>query len=145
MVRKTPRTCVRVPRKDADRQSLIKRLDKLTSLYVRQNGADRQGFNVCYTCGARHHWKDLDCGHYIKRRYLHTRWDLSNVRPQCRNCNRTLGGNYKIYEPKIIKELGQDNVQKLWDKAYNTSKIPTTVLEGLAEDLKKKVDSMGKR
>lgn len=130
---------VKKPRKsnDNERQRLIKELDRVTSVYVRQRGMDKNGFNRCYTCGGLYHWKELDCGHYIKRRYLHTRWDLDNVRPQCWYCNRTLGGNYGVYEAKIADELGKDNVQKLWDKAYRMDKIPTTTLREMLENLKK--------
>lgn len=127
---KTKKVVVRRRSSDSsERQRLIKELDRVTSLYVRQKGMDKNGFNYCYTCGGRYHWKSLDCGHYIKRRYLHTRWDLDNVRPQCQNCNRTLGGNYGVYEKKIANELGKDNVLKLWDKAYDTSKISAVELE----------------
>lgn len=126
----------------SERQRLIKQLDTLTSLYIRQKGIDRNGFNTCYTCGARYHWKEMDCGHYIKRRYLHTRWNLTNVLVQCVICNRTLGGNYKVYEPKIRAELGTDEVQKLWDLAYKTDKISTIELEQMIEDMKIKLKEL---
>lgn len=81
---KSIRKSKKVLKKDTlNRQSIISQLDKYTSIYIRQRGMDKNGYNTCYTCGARYHWKDMDCGHYIKRRYLHTRWDLNNLRPQC--------------------------------------------------------------
>ncbi len=125
-----------------NRQAIIKKLDKLTSLYVRQKGMDKNGYNTCYTCGARYHWKDMDCGHYIKRRYLHTRWDLNNVRVQCQFCNRTLNGNYAVYEPKIKRELGVDEVQKMWDKAYDTSKISTILLYMMVDEMEKRLKNL---
>lgn len=118
------------------RQNLIKELDHLTSLYVRQKNADKYGMNICYTCGRKFFWKDLDCGHYIKRRFLNTRWDLDNLRPQCQYCNRNLGGNYRIYENKIANELGQEAVMKLWDKAYSQQKILDVELEQMIIEMK---------
>ena len=66
-----------------DRRKLIKRLDTLVSQYVRYKDSDRYGKVSCYTCGARYHWKDVDCGHFISRKYQGTRWDLQNLRVQC--------------------------------------------------------------
>lgn len=57
----------------------------------------------------------------------------------CRICNRTLGGNYKVYEPKISCELGQDTVLKMWDEAYRTDKIPTITLEKMLVEIKRKI------
>ena len=128
-----------------DRQRLINELDTAVSLYVRQKGADKHGFNYCYTCGGKYHWKDMDCGHYIKRRYLQTRWDLNNVRPQCRACNRLKNGNYRVYEPRLCQELGTDFVQKMWDRALKAEKISTPMLSIMLEDIKKKYKNLQKQ
>lgn len=127
-----------------ERQKLIKELDKAVSLYVRQKGMDKFGYNTCYTCGARLPWRQLDCGHYIKRRYLQTRWELNNVRPQCQICNRNLNGNYKVYEPKIRQELGTDFVQKMWDKALSGEKISTPMLEVILQKIQEKYKNLQK-
>ena len=139
---KSPVKRVKTASNSYERQKLIKDLDKYVSLFIRTKNADKRGFNTCYTCGARYHWKDLDCGHYIKRRYLQTRWDLNNVRPQCRNCNRILNGNYKVYEPKIKAELGADNVLKMWDKALKNDKISTPMLSIMLEEIKEKYKNL---
>lgn len=135
---KARRTIKKVSSTDLSyRRKIIAELDRITSIVVRQRGCDRNGYNTCYTCGAKYHWKDLDCGHYIKRGYMQTRWELANLRPQCRHCNRILSGNYSIYERKIRQELGTDEVQKLWDRAYKTDKISTIELELLLTKMKK--------
>lgn len=41
----------------------------------------------CWTCGETKHWKQVDAGHYISRRHKSVRWDLRNIRPQCKICN----------------------------------------------------------
>lgn len=128
-----------------ERRKVIKDLDTVVSEICRRYGADKNGYNTCYTCGARYHWKDMDCGHYIKRRFLNTRWDFKNVNPQCRYCNRTLGGNYGVYEPKIKKELGEDEVLKMWDRAYSNSKLSTTALKIMLETYKKMLKSLDKK
>ena len=111
------------------RKKLIKELDKYTSLLCRWRYANSEGLVRCFTCGRIMPVWDCQCGHYISRRYQATRWNQNNVRPQGRCCNIYKGGNYEVYEPKIKAELGVDNVQKLWDKAYSQRKIPTYELE----------------
>ena len=53
------------------------------------------------------------------------------------NCNCYRNGNYSVYEPKIKRELGVDEVQKLWDKAYSRVKIPTYELDEKLKQIKK--------
>ena len=53
------------------------------------------------------------------------------------NCNRYKNGNYAVYEPKIKAELGVDEVQKLWDKAYDKTKISTIELAEMLTQIKK--------
>ena len=119
------------------RRKLIKELDKYTSLICRLGASDKFGAATCYTCGKSDIWKNFDCGHYIKRSYQYTRWLQANVRPQCVACNRYKNGNYLVYEPKIKAELGEDEVLKLWDKAYDKRKIPTYELEEMLVKIKR--------
>lgn len=116
-----------------DRKALIHDLDKIVSEMVRKKGA-KDGINTCYTCGRRLHWKNLDCGHYISRRYIGTRFDFENMRPQCRVCNRELHGNLETYDKKLRKELGNEKVNELWLKALNEHPM-TVELEELLEKL----------
>lgn len=68
--------------------SQLKKLaDKLCSEYTRRKGASFDGFNYCYTCGVRKHWKELQAGHYISRVYTNTRYYEPNLKPQCYSCN----------------------------------------------------------
>lgn len=141
---RSPTRAVKRQSGGSNRQKLIRELDRVTSLYVRSKDADRFGFNYCYTCGGKYQWKLMDCGHYIKRRYLHTRWDLDNVHVQCQVCNRNLGGNYGVYERKMKAQYGADGVLKLWDKAYRKDKIPTVTLEIMLAEMKQKLKSLKK-
>lgn len=99
-----------------DRKALVRELDAKVSNIVRKRGS-RNGMNQCYTCGRIMPWKQLDCGHYISRRYVATRFDFDNMRPQCIVCNRELGGNLKTYDKRLRLELGNEKVDELWRKA----------------------------
>lgn len=65
----------------------IHELDFWFSRFVRTLYTDHRGIVNCCTCGSPSHWTKMDCGHFIKRRYLNTRWDVRNAGPQCRTCN----------------------------------------------------------
>ena len=84
----------------------------------------------------------MDNAHWIKRGYFGTRWEEDNCRVCCRNCNRTLNGNYEVYTPKIKRELGPEKVARLehLNKVY--TKIPNVELERLIALYKVKVNNL---
>ena len=91
-----------------------KKLDKLFSEYIRRKDADENGYNHCYTCGARHHWKTLQNGHYIRRSAgLSVYFLEENCRPQCFACNIWKQGATDEYALRLQKECGDDILQKL--------------------------------
>lgn len=69
------------------------KLDKAFSELVRLTHADDNGIVTCIDgCGKSGHWKEFDCGHFVHRDKLPTRWDLDNCRPQAQHCNRRQDG-----------------------------------------------------
>lgn len=95
---------------------LEKALWKEVSLYVRRKYSVN-GFCKCYTCGAIQPIESTDCGHYIVRAYRGTRYDLRNIRPQCKRCNWTLEGNHAVFREKLVAEYGEEEVAKMEDYA----------------------------
>jgi hypothetical protein len=86
-----------LPRQKSDPWPVLKaKLDKAFSELVRRTYADDCGFSKCITCGMVGHWKDFDCGHFVDRDQIPTRWDIENCRPQCEAENRFKSG--KRYE-----------------------------------------------
>jgi hypothetical protein len=72
-------------------------LDSSFSELVRTTFADENGIVSCIDgCGKTGFWRDFDCGHFVDRDKLPTRWDLDNCRPQHPVCNRMKTG--KRYE-----------------------------------------------
>lgn len=124
------------------RKSAIRRLDQLTSEYVRRKSSNRNGIATCYTCGVRKDWREMDCGHYIKRSRINTRWDLDNLRCQCKECNQILSGNYGIYHTKIKNELGEEKINDLFNKARSCHKITTPEIYDMIEEMKKKIKEL---
>ncbi len=82
-------------------------LDRVFSLYIRAKYPKK-----CYTCGKE---GVLQNGHFIVRKYLATRWDENNCRPQCIGCNIYGKGMSVDFEERLIKELGAEKVQLMKD------------------------------
>lgn len=67
---------------------LIDRLDGLVSKWVRHGSISKTGVVSCYTCDDFFLPENMDAGHYITRNCAYLRFDLRNIKPQCRPCNR---------------------------------------------------------
>ncbi len=83
-----------------------KELDAIFSKYIRAKYKKE-----CYTCGVT--GKALQCGHFVSRLYLATRWDESNCRPQCVGCNIWGAGKPLDFEERLKEELGVDVVEEM--------------------------------
>ena len=93
---------------------LEKKLDREISEYVRRTS---NGYCTCYTCGAIQPKESTDCGHYIVRAYRGTRYDLRNLRPQCKRCNWTLEGNHQVFRKRLVEEYGEKIVEDMENHA----------------------------
>lgn len=114
--------------------SLIKlrdKLDKVFSLYIRQKYADDNGNVACYTCGNVKHWKEMQCGHFVSRRHLCTRFDLDNCRVQCVGCNVFNQGNTPVFAQKLLTDKGLKIIDELLEKSKGTCKFTRSDYEEL--------------
>lgn len=103
---KASRTKKKGKTKQVPLSRLKSRLDAVFSLYVRAKYP-----KLCYTCGAA--GKTLQCGHFVSRAYLATRWNESNCRPQCVGCNIWGRGKPLDFEENLKEELGDVAVEQL--------------------------------
>jgi len=97
------------------KKKLHNKVWKLMSEYIRRKDADQYGFNYCYTCGAKKHYKELNAGHY-----KHDRLDFDerNLKPQCVKCNQHNSGELDLYAERLIKENGLEWFNKLVSDAW---------------------------
>ncbi len=115
---------------------LIQKLDQEVSFYVRGNAVvwHLSPFIPCFTCGARHHWKNMDNGHYIGREWIGTRWDLRNLRPQCTSCNCYQEGNKHLFAYNLEKEgIDLKALKLLADFAGKTKPARETLIAEIGE------------
>lgn len=110
----------------SERQKAIKKADAYCSQYVRLSYADHNWICSCYTCWKRLHRKKIQCWHWIGRGYILVRYDLDNVRPQCRWCNAKHMGNWKPIEFKahLIDEIWEERVKAVEEKALAEVRDP---------------------
>ena len=112
------------------RKSIVKRLDTVFSLYIRLKDSDENGFCKCISCQKIQHYKEVDAGHFISRRHMSTRYDVNNVFPQCRYCNRYVAGNQWLYS-QALEKIKKNLPEKLYLKSKQTVKYSNDDLESL--------------
>jgi hypothetical protein len=101
---------------DEDLQTLVADLDIIFSRYIRLKDADIYGNVACISCGKTDNWKMMDCGHFIPRAHMYTRFAENNCRPQCHHCNRHKDGNL-IEFGKALEMERPGTVEELYEQA----------------------------
>lgn len=87
------------------------KLDVIFSKYIRLR--DRiKGTDTfrCISCGEYKDIGQADCGHYINRQHMITRFSEINCNAQCRKCNRFMEGNNQGYRLGLIDKYGESKV-----------------------------------
>ena len=123
-----------MPRK-ISRKGLVKKLDTVFSLYIRQRYADRNGMVKCCTCSTVKHWKEMDCGHFMSRKHMSTRWVEDNCSTQCKKCNVFRYGEAYLFSVFLGSELADS----LYQMSKKTVKYSNVDLEEMIELYNKKV------
>lgn len=81
--------------------NLVSDLDEIFSKYIRIKHSNKDGIAKCYTSGVELPYTILQCGHFIPRSHLSTRWLEENCRPQAQFDNCYLSGNLKIFATNL--------------------------------------------
>lgn len=89
--------------------NLKDKLDKEFSLFIRLRDSEN-GYFRCISCGQIKPFEQADCGHYINRQHMSTRFDEMNCNAQCRACNRYQEGNMSGYRQGLVKKYGEKRV-----------------------------------
>lgn len=112
-------------------KALKAKLDSVFSTFIRQRGMDREGQNVCVSCGALMPWERLQAGHYYRRQHLGTRWDERNVWPQCLACNIWRRGNYASFARFMYGKFSLQELDDLDGLHRETVKLNRADLESM--------------
>jgi hypothetical protein len=128
-----------MPKKKPSKSSLIKKADKVFSLYIRQRDADYTGFTECFTCGKQDHWKKLQCGHFMSRRFYATRWNETNCQVQCAGCNVFRYGEQYKFSINLNLKYKKDVAEEMQQLSRKTMRYSTPDLLELIEYYQNKV------
>lgn len=138
--RKTPLKAKSPLRKKAKSKTIgwwKNKADTLHSLCVRLQGVDSEGNATCYTCGKKAPYKTLQCGHFVSRSHMSTRYDFDNTRVQCLGCNVFGNGRIATYAERLDKELGPGTVARLYRKANQISPLRIPDLQAICMEREK--------
>lgn len=94
-----------------------KQLDAIVSKVIRIAASNHNGMVQCVTCGLWFHWMIIQCGHFIKRAHVATRYDPMNLGPQCEDCNCFKNGEDKKFLEYIDRIYGSGTAEGLKVKA----------------------------
>ena len=114
------------------------KLDKVFSQYIRLRGS-QDGFAKCFTCGKVKEWKQMQCGHYVSRRFMSLRWDDKNCQAQCGQCNIYKSGNMDVFGRELQKKYGTDILKLLEIKKRNIMKLGKFEYEALIKVYQDKI------
>lgn len=124
--------------KPTERQKKIKKVDDVFSLFIRHRDS-KDGYGYCCTCGMIITIKKAQCGHFMSRRHLSTRWDEKNCGYQCFDCNIKNQGKQYQFGIYIDKRWGKGTAEMLMIKSKNISKIGNFELDYLYKEYSKKL------
>lgn len=123
--------------------TLTKKLDVQVSLFVRLEAADYRGIVSCISCGERMFWSDADCCHCFDRNNMATRYDLMNLAPGCRDCNRFDPIKHQAaFKNRIQSKYGMQAYSELEGRAHSFYKFTRPELEEFLESFKEKVATL---
>lgn len=125
-------------KEDLERVYLIEDLDFFVSQYVRKLNSSPNGDCECYTCNKIDKWKNMDCGHFMPRHHMALRWDLRNLRPQCKICNQFESGRSRDFARELEKEM-PGIVNQLEQEAREIKKWSKDELKELLIDIRSKL------
>lgn len=123
------------------RKNTIDEIDKKFSLVIRLMHSEGTGDSKilkCYTCDKMMTFGEAQCGHFIPRANMTTRWLVDNCRPQCTECNEHEGGNIYIFEERLEQET-PGSPDKLRALGRTLSKFSDSDLSDISSSLTKEL------
>lgn len=111
-------------------------LDKIFSLYIRL----RDNF-ICCTCGKTGE-QGMQCGHYIPRGNMNTRWDEENCHAQCVGCNVFNHGRMDEYALFMVKKYGKGILEEMSKRKKTLKQWTVPEIEEKIKYYQEKVNSI---
>lgn len=126
------------------KSSLKTRLDTVFAMFIRLRDAMPNGMFRCISCGRLLPFDQSDCGHYINRQHMATRFNEKNCNAQCRKCNRFDEGNIQGYRRGLIAKYGEPTVLMLEAIKNQINKISDFEYRAMIDYYRKEVKRLKK-
>jgi len=118
-----------------------KKLDTIFSQFIRLRGCNDEGWGNCFTCDRLKFWKEVDCGHFITRAKMSTRWMETNCQFQCKQCNMN-GGQQYVFSKKLDEFHGKGTAEAILIASNQMRKFSVHELEEMYQYYKNRVDEI---
>lgn len=118
-------------KRQASQATLVKKLDKVFSQYIRLRDAFPNGTFRCPTCGRILPFAKGDCSHLYSRRHMATRFDEDNCVIECAYDNRFNSEHLIKLNQHVLNRIGETRYKMLSVKAHSTKKWSCFELEQL--------------
>ena len=124
--------------------ALTRKLDRIFSEYIRLRDSKPFGYKYfrCISCGQVKPFEQMDCGHFIGRTHMSTRFDEQNCHGECRYCNRMSADHMIYYQRNLEVKIGRDKVEMLIARGKQTKKWSAWELEVLIKYYTERVKEM---
>lgn len=126
----------------SEHQKLVDKLDRIFSKYIRLRDSfvsNGKLYFRCISCGKILSYEQADCGHYINRGHMSTRFNEDNCNAQCKSCNRFDEGNIYNYRMRLMSKIGENRVLLLEAQKNQIYKYSDFELIALIEHYKLEV------
>lgn len=124
--------------------SLKNKLDDVFSEFIRLRDSRDDGTFVCISCGRLLPYDQADCGHYINRKHMSTRFSEKNCNAQCRSCNCFDEGNIQGYRRGLIAKYGEPVVLMLEASKNQINKLSEFEYKAMIDHYRKEVKRLKK-
>lgn len=121
---------------------LTKKLDMIFSVFIRLQSTDNEGYAKCFTCDRTEYWRKIQCGHFQSRRFMSTRFHVTNCRPQCYACNIGLSGNQYTFGVNLDKTFGKGTADKMVRLSKELKKFSTDEFKELIAHYENEVNRL---
>lgn len=122
--------------------TLKNKLDKVFSEWTRRRFSAPSLQAQCVSCRQIRTWRELQCGHFVSRVRLATRWDPRNAAPQCGYCNVLLRGNAVGYARWLENRYGPSIFAELDDLSRQPTKFTRADLQSMIDDFQRKLKEL---
>lgn len=127
-------------------QKLKAKLDRVFSQYIRlRDMIPGTTLFRCISCNMVKPISQADCGHYINRSHMATRFSELNCNAQCRNCNRFDEGNMSGYRHGLVHKIGENSVLLLESQKNDIRKYSDFEYEALIKHYQSEIKKILKR